>query len=77
MAPSFGYRILILLGLVTLGWMILMEFHSTSYAAEPRQSSYTLNQVIDLAYRHNPVMNGAQATRRDNAWLRGIIRRFR
>jgi cobalt-zinc-cadmium efflux system outer membrane protein len=61
MAPSFGYRILILLGLVTLGWMILMEFHSTSHAAEPRQSSYTLSQVIDLAFRHNPMMNGAQA----------------
>jgi cobalt-zinc-cadmium efflux system outer membrane protein len=39
----------------------MMACYPTSYAAEPHQSEYTLHQVIELAFRHNPVMNGAEA----------------
>lgn len=31
------------------------------YATELRSSEYTLNQVVQLALQHNPVMNGAEA----------------
>ena len=47
--------------LIVLGWMIMMESHPAGYAAEPVLSAYTLNQVVQLALQHNPVMNGAEA----------------
>ena len=47
--------------LIVLGWMIMAEPHPAGYAAEPIPSAYTLNQVVQLALQHNPVMNGAEA----------------
>ena len=53
---NFGW-----LGLRLIGFGVMMACYPTSYAAEPHQSEYTLHQVIELAFRHNPVMNGAEA----------------
>jgi cobalt-zinc-cadmium efflux system outer membrane protein len=56
MKPAFIGRIIIV-----LGWVIMTESHPAGYAAEPSPSAYTLNQVVQLALQHNPVINGAEA----------------
>lgn len=50
------YRITVLLGLV----IVTMPF-PTSYATELTPAGYTLSQVVQLALRHNPRVNGAEA----------------
>ncbi len=47
--------------LIVLGWVIVTEFYPVGYAAAPSPSGYTLNQVVQLALQHNPVMSGAEA----------------
>jgi outer membrane protein, heavy metal efflux system len=56
MKPTLVGRIL-----VVLGWVIVTESHPPGYATEPNTTGYTLNQVIQLALQHNPMMNGAEA----------------
>jgi cobalt-zinc-cadmium efflux system outer membrane protein len=61
MKPALADNISVVLGLRLVGCGIMMACYPTSYAAETNQSEYTLHQVIELAFRHNPVMNGAEA----------------
>ncbi len=56
MKPVFICTITVLLGSV-----IVAAPFPAGYAAEPSPSGYTLNQVVQLALQHNPVMNGAEA----------------
>ena len=56
MRPALVCRIL-----VVLGWVIVTESHPAGYASEPSPSGYTLNQVMQLALQHSPLMNGAEA----------------
>lgn len=35
--------------------------NTTAMAAEPRATSYSLSEILDLALKHSPVMNGAEA----------------
>jgi outer membrane protein, heavy metal efflux system len=46
---------------VLLGSAIVAMPFPPGYATEPNPSGYTLNQVVQLALQHNPVMNGAEA----------------
>jgi cobalt-zinc-cadmium efflux system outer membrane protein len=56
MKPAHVSRILVM-----LGWVIVTESHSAGYATELGSSEYTLNQVVELALQHNPVMSSAEA----------------
>jgi outer membrane protein, heavy metal efflux system len=53
MKPVLICTVTILLGLVIVA--------IPGYATELSSSEYTLNQVVQLALQHNPVMNGAEA----------------
>jgi cobalt-zinc-cadmium efflux system outer membrane protein len=53
MKPVLICTVTVLLGLV----MVV----TPGYATELSSSQYTLNQVVQLALQHNPVMNGAEA----------------
>jgi len=57
MRPVLARRIITTLGCI----MLLSESYSASYAIEPSPSAYTLNQVVQLALLHNPMMNRAEA----------------
>jgi cobalt-zinc-cadmium efflux system outer membrane protein len=46
---------------VLLGLVIVTTPFPAGYAAELSSSEYTLNQVVQLALQHNPVMSGAEA----------------
>ena len=46
---------------VLLGWVIVTTPIPAGYATELRSSEYTLDQVIQLALQHNPMMSGAEA----------------
>jgi cobalt-zinc-cadmium efflux system outer membrane protein len=46
---------------VLLGLVIVATPFPAGYATELSSSGYTLNQVVQLALQHNPVMNGAEA----------------
>ncbi len=46
---------------VVLGLVIVATPFSAGYATELSSSEYTLNQVVQLALQHNPVMSGAEA----------------
>jgi cobalt-zinc-cadmium efflux system outer membrane protein len=46
---------------VVLGLVIVATPFPASYATELSSSEYTLNQVVQLALQHNPVMSGAEA----------------
>jgi cobalt-zinc-cadmium efflux system outer membrane protein len=46
---------------VMLGGVIVVAPVPSGYAAEPSLSGYTLNQVVQIALQHNPVMSGAEA----------------
>jgi outer membrane protein, heavy metal efflux system len=56
MRPALICRIIIALGCV-----MISESYSAGYAAELSPGGYTLNQVVQLALQHNPVMSGAEA----------------
>jgi cobalt-zinc-cadmium efflux system outer membrane protein len=56
MQPALVYKITVLLGLV-----IVATPFPAGYATELSSSEYTLNQVVQLALQHNPVMTGAEA----------------
>ena len=40
---------------------MIFESYPTGYATEPSPGGYTLSQIVQLALRHNPMMNGAEA----------------
>ncbi|WP_447601323.1 TolC family protein [Nitrospira sp. Nam80] len=61
MKPALADNISVVFGLQLIMWGVVTIGHPPGYAAEPHQSEYTLHQVIELAFRHNPVMNGAEA----------------
>ncbi len=46
---------------VLLGWVIVTTPIPAGYATELSSSEYTLDQVIQLALQHNPMMSGAEA----------------
>jgi cobalt-zinc-cadmium efflux system outer membrane protein len=46
---------------VVLGLVIVATPFPAGYATELNSSEYTLNQVVQLALQHNPVMSGAEA----------------
>jgi cobalt-zinc-cadmium efflux system outer membrane protein len=46
---------------VVLGLVIVATPFPAGYATELSSSEYTLNQVVQLALQHNPVMSGAEA----------------
>jgi len=46
---------------VLLGLVIVATPFPAGYATEPSLSGYTLNQVVQLALQHNPMMSGAEA----------------
>jgi len=46
---------------VVLGWVIVVTPFPAGYATDLSSSEYTLNQVVQLALQHNPVMTGAEA----------------
>ena len=46
---------------VLLGWVIVTTPFSAGYATELSSAGYTLNQVVQLALEHNPVMSSAEA----------------
>jgi outer membrane protein, heavy metal efflux system len=56
MRPALICRIIIALGCV-----MIFESYPAGYATELSQYGYTLNQVVQLALQHNPVVNGAEA----------------
>ena len=56
MKPVLIYTITVLLGLV-----IVATPFQAGYATELSSSGYTLNQVVELALQHNPVISGAEA----------------
>jgi cobalt-zinc-cadmium efflux system outer membrane protein len=56
MKPVLNYKITVVLGLL----IVAMPFPA-GYATELSSSEYTLNQVVQLALQHNPVMSGAEA----------------
>ena len=56
MKPVLICTVTILLGLVIVARL--------GYAIELSSSEYTLNQVVQLALQHNPVMSGAEADRK-------------
>ena len=56
MKPVLICKIAVLLGLV-----IVATPFPAGYATELSSSEYTLNQVVQLALQHNPVMSGAEA----------------
>lgn len=51
---------------VLLGSVIVAAPFPAGYATEPGSSGYTLNQVVQLALQHNPVMTGAEAVLEQN-----------
>jgi cobalt-zinc-cadmium efflux system outer membrane protein len=61
MKLALADKISVVLGLRLVVCGIMMVSYPTSYAGESHQSEYTLHQVIELAFRHHPVMNGAEA----------------
>lgn len=56
MKPALVYQITVLFGVVSVTMPI-----PENYANELSPSGYTLNQVIQLALQHNPIMSGAEA----------------
>ena len=56
MKPVFVYTITVLFGLVIVTTPI-----PAVYATELNSGDYTLNQVVQLALQHNPMMSGAEA----------------
>jgi outer membrane protein, heavy metal efflux system len=56
MKPALVYKITVLFGLVILTTPI-----STGYATELNSGGYTLNEVVQLALQHSPLMSGAEA----------------
>lgn len=46
---------------IVLGLVIVTTPISAGYATELSSSEYTLDQVVQLAFQHNPVMSGAEA----------------
>lgn len=56
MKPALVCRIM-----AALGCVIILESHPAGDAAELSPPGYTLNQVVQLALQHNPMMNGAEA----------------
>ena len=56
MKPALVYKITVLFGLVIVTTPI-----PAGYATEFNSGEYTLNQVVQLALQHNPMMSGAEA----------------
>ncbi|CAE6771324.1 TolC family protein [Nitrospira defluvii] len=56
MRPALVWRIV-----AALGCAMIFESYPTGYATEPSPGGYTLSQIVQLALRHNPMMNGAEA----------------
>ncbi|WHZ21717.1 MAG: CzcABC family efflux RND transporter, outer membrane protein [Nitrospira sp.] len=56
MTPALVCRVI-----AVLACAMTPPFHTVSQATELNQNGYTLNQVIQLALQHNPLMNGAEA----------------
>lgn len=56
MKPALVYKITVLFGLVILTTPI-----SAGYATELNSGGYTLNEVVQLALQHSPLMSGAEA----------------
>ena len=65
MRPALIWRIV-----AALGCAMIFESYPAGYAAEIRPSGYTLNQVVQLALQHNPLMNGAEAALEQSQSLR-------
>lgn len=56
MTPALVCRII-----AALACAMISQFDTVGHATEPSQNGYTLNQVVQLALQHNPMMNGAEA----------------
>ncbi len=56
MTPALACRII-----ATFGCVMLAGSHPMGYASELNPGGYTLGQVIQLAFQHNPKMKGAEA----------------
>ena len=56
MTPALVCRVI-----AALGCAMIFESYPTGYATEPSPGGYTLSQIVQLALRHNPMMNGAEA----------------
>ena len=56
MRPALVWRIV-----AALGCAMIFESYPTGYATELSPGGYTLSQIVQLALRHNPMMNGAEA----------------
>ena len=56
MTPALVCRVI-----AALACAMISQFDTVGHATELSQNGYTLNQVVQLALLHNPLMNGAEA----------------